>query len=144
MAKFGDGRDLVKCSFCGKSQRMIARFIDGPNVRICNECVDLCVQILTEEGVPTYGEKTTHVPHDPRSEGSWSIEVQAHTDQPAVRDRLVKDIQSWCRDALNVQWRVRDVLTQEEGAEHQGRHGRSAGGSFGGSAGSGGRMKREW
>jgi ClpX C4-type zinc finger len=43
--------DLVKCSFCGESQRTVARMISGPGVHICNECVQLCVDIMSEEGL---------------------------------------------------------------------------------------------
>ena len=47
-AKFG-AREA--CSFCGKTQKQVAKLIAGPGVFICNECVDLCVEILDEEGV---------------------------------------------------------------------------------------------
>ena len=49
MAKFGDGGDLVKCSFCGKSQRQVKKLIAGPGVYICDECIDLCNEIIDEE-----------------------------------------------------------------------------------------------
>jgi hypothetical protein len=37
------------CSFCGKHQRQVNKLIAGPGVYICNECVDLCVEIITQE-----------------------------------------------------------------------------------------------
>ncbi|HTZ08614.1 MAG TPA: ClpX C4-type zinc finger protein, partial [Acidimicrobiales bacterium] len=49
MAKFGDGADLVKCSFCGKSQKQVKKLIAGPGVYICDECIDLCNDIIAEE-----------------------------------------------------------------------------------------------
>ncbi|HXP33725.1 MAG TPA: ClpX C4-type zinc finger protein, partial [Acidimicrobiales bacterium] len=49
MAKFGDGGDLVKCSFCGKSQKQVKKLIAGPGVYICDECIDLCNDIIAEE-----------------------------------------------------------------------------------------------
>jgi ATP-dependent Clp protease ATP-binding subunit ClpX len=49
MAKFGDGSDLVKCSFCGKSQKQVKKLIAGPGVYICDECIDLCNDIIEEE-----------------------------------------------------------------------------------------------
>ncbi|HEY3702869.1 MAG TPA: ATP-dependent Clp protease ATP-binding subunit ClpX [Acidimicrobiales bacterium] len=49
MAKFGDGGDLVKCSFCGKSQKQVKKLIAGPGVYICDECIDLCNDIIEEE-----------------------------------------------------------------------------------------------
>ncbi|MDA8380574.1 MAG: ATP-dependent Clp protease ATP-binding subunit ClpX [Actinomycetota bacterium] len=49
MAKFGDGGDLVKCSFCGKSQKQVKKLIAGPGVYICDECIELCNDIIEEE-----------------------------------------------------------------------------------------------
>ncbi|MHB8961740.1 MAG: ATP-dependent Clp protease ATP-binding subunit ClpX [Saccharofermentanales bacterium] len=42
-------RDVFACSFCGKTEKEVVRLIAGPDVFICNECVDLCTQILEEE-----------------------------------------------------------------------------------------------
>jgi ATP-dependent Clp protease ATP-binding subunit ClpX len=39
----------LTCSFCGKHQRQVNRLIAGPGVYICNECVDLCVEIIAQE-----------------------------------------------------------------------------------------------
>ena len=49
MAKFGEGGDLVKCSFCGKTQKQVKKLIAGPGVYICDECIDLCNDIIAEE-----------------------------------------------------------------------------------------------
>ena len=49
MAKFGDGGELLKCSFCGKSQKQVKKLIAGPGVYICDECIDLCNEIIEEE-----------------------------------------------------------------------------------------------
>jgi ATP-dependent Clp protease ATP-binding subunit ClpX len=49
MAKFSEGGDLLKCSFCGKSQRQVKKLIAGPGVYICDECIDLCNEIIEEE-----------------------------------------------------------------------------------------------
>ncbi len=49
MAKFGDGGELVKCSFCGKTQKQVKKLIAGPGVYICDECVDLCMDIRRAE-----------------------------------------------------------------------------------------------
>src|SRR5579875_348318 len=49
VAKFGDGNDLVKCSFCGKSQKQVKKLIAGPGVYICDECIELCNDIIEEE-----------------------------------------------------------------------------------------------
>jgi len=49
VAKFGESSDLVKCSFCGKSQKQVKKLIAGPGVYICDECIDLCNDIIEEE-----------------------------------------------------------------------------------------------
>jgi ATP-dependent Clp protease ATP-binding subunit ClpX len=53
MSKFGEtpggGGDLLKCSFCGKSQKQVKKLIAGPGVYICDECIDLCNEIIEEE-----------------------------------------------------------------------------------------------
>ena len=45
----GDGGKLLFCSFCGKNQNEVRRLIAGPSVYICDECVDLCNDIISEE-----------------------------------------------------------------------------------------------
>jgi ATP-dependent Clp protease ATP-binding subunit ClpX len=49
VAKFGEGGDLVKCSFCSKTQKQVKKLIAGPSVYICDECIDLCNDIIAEE-----------------------------------------------------------------------------------------------
>lgn len=49
VARIGDGGDLLKCSFCGKSQKQVKKLIAGPGVYICDECIDLCNEIIEEE-----------------------------------------------------------------------------------------------
>jgi len=52
VAKF-EGSELLKCSFCGKSQKQVKKLIAGPGVYICDECIDLCNEIIEEELVET-------------------------------------------------------------------------------------------
>jgi len=49
VARIGDGADLLKCSFCGKSQKQVKKLIAGPGVYICDECIELCNEIIEEE-----------------------------------------------------------------------------------------------
>ena len=51
MAKLGEG-ELLKCSFCGKTQKQVKKLIAGPGVYICDECIDLCNEIIREELEP--------------------------------------------------------------------------------------------
>ena len=49
MTKLGESGDLLKCSFCGKSQKQVRKLIAGPGVYICDECIELCNEIIVEE-----------------------------------------------------------------------------------------------
>ncbi len=50
MAKYGEsGADLLKCSFCGHTQKQVKKLIAGPGVYICDECIELCNEIIEEE-----------------------------------------------------------------------------------------------
>ena len=46
-----DSSQALKCSFCGKSQKQVIKLIAGPGVYICDECIELCVEIIDEEKV---------------------------------------------------------------------------------------------
>jgi ATP-dependent Clp protease ATP-binding subunit ClpX len=49
MSKYYDDSKTLKCSFCGKNQEQVMRLVAGPGVYICNECIDLCSEIIEEE-----------------------------------------------------------------------------------------------
>jgi hypothetical protein len=49
-------KDVLRCSFCNKSQRDVAKLIAGPSVYICNECLEICNQIVAEDRVLTLGD----------------------------------------------------------------------------------------
>jgi ATP-dependent Clp protease ATP-binding subunit ClpX len=86
MAKFGDTGELLKCSFCGKSQKQVKKLIAGPGVYICDECIDLCNEIIEEDLTDT-GELTfEHLPN-PR-------EIRAFLDDYVVGQDDAKKILS--------------------------------------------------
>ena len=58
MSKYEDKKQL-KCSFCGKTQDQVKRLIAGPGVYICDECIDLCSDIIQEEFEETVELDTT-------------------------------------------------------------------------------------
>ncbi|MCH1514368.1 MAG: ATP-dependent Clp protease ATP-binding subunit ClpX [Acidimicrobiales bacterium] len=62
MAKFGEGGELLKCSFCGKTQKQVKKLIAGPGVYICDECIDLCNEIIEEELSETSEFTLTELP----------------------------------------------------------------------------------
>lgn len=61
MARLTDGAELLKCSFCGKSQKQVRKLIGGSGVYICDECIELCNEIIEEE----LGEKSTEASSTP-------------------------------------------------------------------------------
>ena len=58
VARNAESVDLLKCSFCGKSQKQVKKLIAGPGVYICDECIELCNEIVDEE----LGESGAGVP----------------------------------------------------------------------------------
>ena len=86
MAKFGDTGELLKCSFCGKSQKQVKKLIAGPGVYICDECIDLCNEIIEEELTETAELTFDNLPN-PR-------EVRAFLDDYVVGQESAKKILS--------------------------------------------------
>lgn len=86
MAKFGDTGELLKCSFCGKSQKQVKKLIAGPGVYICDECIDLCNEIIEEELTETADVSFDNLPN-PR-------EVRAYLDDYVVGQDEAKKILS--------------------------------------------------
>jgi len=86
VAKFGDTGELLKCSFCGKSQKQVKKLIAGPGVYICDECIDLCNEIIEEELTDTSELTFENLPN-PR-------EVRAFLDDYVVGQDDAKKILS--------------------------------------------------
>jgi ATP-dependent Clp protease ATP-binding subunit ClpX len=62
MARLTDGAELLKCSFCGKTQKQVRKLIGGSGVYICNECIELCNEIIEEELSPAPHASDTPLP----------------------------------------------------------------------------------
>jgi ATP-dependent Clp protease ATP-binding subunit ClpX len=86
VAKFGDTGELLKCSFCGKSQKQVKKLIAGPGVYICDECIDLCNEIIEEELTETAELSFDNLPN-PR-------EIRAFLDDYVVGQESAKKILS--------------------------------------------------
>jgi ATP-dependent Clp protease ATP-binding subunit ClpX len=85
MAKFGD-TELLKCSFCGKSQKQVKKLIAGPGVYICDECIDLCNEIIEEELSDTAELKFDELPKP--------VEIYEFLDEYVVGQDTAKKILS--------------------------------------------------
>ncbi|GAB3273582.1 ATP-dependent Clp protease ATP-binding subunit ClpX [Arthrobacter pigmenti] len=62
MARIGESTELLKCSFCGKSQKQVIKLIAGPGVYICDECIELCNEIIEEELAETTETSSFELP----------------------------------------------------------------------------------
>ena len=81
MARASEGNEQLLCSFCGKSQRQVKKLIAGPGVYICDECIDLCNEIIDEELTAP-----THLDLDnlPRPRDMNSVELASHAGRIAA------------------------------------------------------------
>ena len=83
--RIGETGDLLKCSFCGKTQKQVKKLIAGPGVYICDECIDLCNEIIIEELNETTQLGLTEVPKPQ--------EIYSFLDQYVVgQDRAKKSL----------------------------------------------------
>jgi len=62
MHKYGDEKGQLKCSFCGKTQDQVKKLVAGPGVYICDECIELCNEIIEEELAEDIGFKMGDIP----------------------------------------------------------------------------------
>lgn len=105
MARSAESVDLLKCSFCGKSQKQVKKLIAGPGVYICDECIELCNEIIAEEtsqdsaGVPLelpkpqeiYAFLSQYVIGQEAAKRAMSVAVYNHYKRAQVRERAVAE-----------------------------------------------------
>ncbi|HLF60441.1 MAG TPA: ATP-dependent Clp protease ATP-binding subunit ClpX [Acidimicrobiia bacterium] len=82
MARLGEGGELLKCSFCGKSQKQVKKLIAGPGVYICDECIDLCNEIIEEEFSTTEEINFSELPKP--------VEIKSYLDDYVVGQEEAK------------------------------------------------------
>ena len=105
MPRNAESVDLLKCSFCGKSQKQVKKLIAGPGVYICDECIELCNEIVDEElgsgsvGVPLELPKpqeifdflNSYVIGQEGAKRAMSVAVYNHYKRVQVRERAVAE-----------------------------------------------------
>ena len=83
MARSSEGAELLKCNFCGKSQKQVRKLIAGPGVYICDECIGLCNEIIEEElGQPDAPAEKLELPKP--------HEIYSHLDEYVVGQDAAK------------------------------------------------------
>ncbi|MET0974653.1 MAG: ATP-dependent Clp protease ATP-binding subunit ClpX [Leifsonia sp.] len=87
MARIGESADLLKCSFCGKSQKQVQQLIAGPGVYICDECVELCNEII-EERLAEAGEEVSDEFELPKPKEIFSFLEEYVIGQEAAKRAL--------------------------------------------------------
>ena len=113
MSKIGESSELLKCSFCGKSQKQVQQLIAGPQIYICDECVALCNEIIEERlAEHQTSESSDFTLHKPR-------EISDFLDQYVIGQDRAK--QSLAVAVYNHYKRVRSLstLTSAEAASEQ-------------------------
>nr|VDG63025.1 ATP-dependent Clp protease ATP-binding subunit ClpX [Streptococcus thermophilus] len=106
MAVTQDSSDLLKCSFCGKSQKQVRKLIAGGGVYICDECIELCNEIIEEELAGAQAQEASDDGHLPRPS-----EITSFLDQYVIgQDRAKRTL------AVAVYNHYKRVRTEKSGA----------------------------
>ncbi|MCL1975206.1 MAG: ATP-dependent Clp protease ATP-binding subunit ClpX [Firmicutes bacterium] len=104
MSKTIDDKAIARCSFCGKSQNQVLKLIAGPGAYICNECIELCNEIISEDVAETFSEEQTVIPKP--------IEIRQVLDQYVIGQDAAK--KSLAVAVYNHYKRINDETSMEE------------------------------
>ena len=111
MARKKSENDGLKCSFCNKSQRDVRKLIAGPTVYICDECVDICLDIIAEER-ESEDQEGRKLPKP--------VEIKAFLDAYVIGQEKAKKVKQAKRAARGV--KTNGKADPQEGAEVMSLH----------------------
>jgi ATP-dependent Clp protease ATP-binding subunit ClpX len=95
-ASGGDSKNTLYCSFCGKSQHEVRKLIAGPTVFICDECVELCMDIIREENKTSMVKSATAFPPPGHHQGPRRIcHRPAAGEEASCRSRCTTTTSAW-------------------------------------------------
>jgi ATP-dependent Clp protease ATP-binding subunit ClpX len=109
LPRLGEGGELLKCSFCGKSQKQVKKLIAGPGVYICDECIELCNEIIEEEFSSHEEVSFTELPKP--------AEIDAYLDDYVVGQEIAK--QKLAVAVYNHYKRIRSAENRRDDVELQ-------------------------
>ena len=103
-----EDKDSLFCSFCGKSQKEVKKLIAGPTVYICNECVDLCNEIIDDEDI-------REVEPEVNEEIPKPSEIRDHLDSYVIGQDNAKNIYQLqfiiiIRELLTIMFQKREMM----------------------------------
>ena len=132
MARPTDANEQLLCSFCGKSQRQVKKLIAGPGVYICDECIDLCNEIIDEEltappsfdieNLPKpreiYGVLDEYVVGQEESKRTLSVAVYNHYKRVQMMQADDSDIEIHAREIIDIRQRLDHIIAKHTKQEY--------------------------
>ena len=131
MARPTDSNEQLLCSFCGKSQRQVKKLIAGPGVYICDECIDLCNEIIDEEltappsfdidNLPKpreiYGVLNEYVVGQEQAKRTLSVAVYNHYKRVQMMQADEADIEIHAREVIELRRRLDEIIAHHSGKD---------------------------
>ena len=133
MARPTDSNEQLLCSFCGKSQRQVKKLIAGPGVYICDECIDLCNEIIDEEltAPPTFDLDNLPKPREiydvleeyvvgqEQSKRTLSVAVYNHYKRVQMMQADDTDIEIHAKEIIDIRQRLDHIIAEHTGQTYE-------------------------
>ena len=132
MARASDGNEQLLCSFCGKSQRQVKKLIAGPGVYICDECIDLCNEIIDEEltAPPSFDIENLPKPREiyavldeyvvgqEDAKRTLSVAVYNHYKRVQMMQADETDIEIHAKEIIDIRRRLDEIIAKHTGQSY--------------------------